>query len=97
MLHVILAQLSAEHFTAYRRSVAAVFQDPYGALNPRMRVGNIITEPLKNHGYARRERQRLYDVLQAVGLPASNAPAFRMSSAVASDNALALPGAGVTT
>ena len=72
-----LAQLSAADFTAYRRSVAAVFQDPYGALNPRMRVGNIITEPLKNHGYARRERQqRLYDVLQAVGLPASSARRF---------------------
>jgi oligopeptide/dipeptide ABC transporter ATP-binding protein len=72
-----LAQLSAADFTAYRRSVAAVFQDPYGALNPRMRVGNIITEPLENHGYARRERhQRLYDVLQAVGLPADSARRF---------------------
>jgi oligopeptide/dipeptide ABC transporter ATP-binding protein len=72
-----LAQLSAADFTAYRRSVAAVFQDPYGALNPRMRVGNIITEPLVNHGYARRERQqRLYDVLQAVGLSADSARRF---------------------
>ena len=72
-----LAQFSAADLTAYRRSVAAVFQDPYGALNPRMRVGNIITEPLENHGYTRRERrQRLYDVLHAVGLPADSARRF---------------------
>jgi len=69
-----LAQLSAADFTAYRRSVAAVFQDPYGALNPRMRIGDIITEPLEIHGVARQERQqRLHDVLQAVGLPADSA------------------------
>jgi oligopeptide/dipeptide ABC transporter ATP-binding protein len=72
-----LAQFSAADFTAYRRSVAAVFQDPYGALNPRMRVGNIITEPLENYGYTRRARhQRLYDVLHAVGLPAGSARRF---------------------
>jgi oligopeptide/dipeptide ABC transporter ATP-binding protein len=66
--------LSAADFTAYRRSVAAVFQDPYGALNPRMRVGDIITEPLEIHGVARQERQqRLHDVLHAVGLPADSA------------------------
>jgi oligopeptide transport system ATP-binding protein len=72
-----LIQLSAADFTAYRRSVAAVFQDPYGALNPRMRAGNIITEPLEIHGYARQDRQqRLHDVLQAVGLPAGSARRF---------------------
>jgi oligopeptide/dipeptide ABC transporter ATP-binding protein len=72
-----LAQLSAADFTAYRRSVAAVFQDPYGALNPRMRVGDIITEPLDIHGVARRERQQRLDyVLQAVGLPAESARRF---------------------
>src|SRR5262245_52528374 len=44
-----ISQLSSTEFMAYRRSVAAVFQDPYGALNPRMRVGDIVAEPLEIH------------------------------------------------
>jgi oligopeptide/dipeptide ABC transporter ATP-binding protein len=54
----------------YRRAIAAVFQDPYGALDPRMRIGDIITEPMEIHGYGKQERQqRAQEVLQAVGLP----------------------------
>ena len=72
-----ISHLSAEEFMAYRRSVTAVFQDPYAALNPRMRVGNIVTEPLEIHGYSRQARQhRLHEVLQAVGLPAESARRF---------------------
>jgi oligopeptide/dipeptide ABC transporter ATP-binding protein len=65
-----ITQLSAAQFTAYRRSVAAVFQDPYGALNPRMRVGDIVAEPLEIHRYERAKRQpRVREALRAVGLP----------------------------
>jgi oligopeptide transport system ATP-binding protein len=65
-----ISQLSAAEFMAYRRSVAAVFQDPYAALNPRMRVRDIVAEPLEIHGYARpRRHERVRQVLQAVGLP----------------------------
>jgi oligopeptide/dipeptide ABC transporter ATP-binding protein len=72
-----ITHLSAGEFMDYRRSVAAVFQDPYAALNPRMRVGSIITEPLEIHAYPRQSRQqRLREVLQAVGLPADSAHRF---------------------
>jgi oligopeptide transport system ATP-binding protein len=72
-----ITQLSAAEFMAYRRSVAAVFQDPYGALNPRMRVGDIVAEPLEIHGYDKRKRQsRVRQVLQAVGLPDGSARRF---------------------
>jgi oligopeptide/dipeptide ABC transporter ATP-binding protein len=65
-----LARLAADELQAYRRAVQAVFQDPYGALNPRMRVGDIVGEPLHSYGYGRRDRQtRVHEVLRAVGLP----------------------------
>jgi oligopeptide/dipeptide ABC transporter ATP-binding protein len=64
-----LSQLSPVEAMAYRRSVGAVFQDPYGALNPRMHVGAIVAEPMEIHRYSKRERQqRMRQALQAVGL-----------------------------
>ncbi len=48
-----ISRLSPEALMLYRKSVTAVFQDPYGALNPRMRIGDIITEPMAIHGYQR--------------------------------------------
>ena len=54
----------------YRRSVQAVFQDPFSSLNPRMRVEQIVAEPLPSENGASQAatRQRVEDVLQLVGL-----------------------------
>src|SRR5881628_4060416 len=54
----------------YRRSVQAVFQDPYSSLNPRMRVEHIVAEPLpRDTGMSRAEKtERVREVLQLVGL-----------------------------
>jgi oligopeptide transport system ATP-binding protein len=62
----------------YRKSVQAVFQDPYASLSPRMRVGAIIAEPLvTNEQLAAREvRQRVLDLLGLVGLPSRAAELF---------------------
>jgi oligopeptide/dipeptide ABC transporter ATP-binding protein len=55
-----------------RRAMQIIFQDPYGALNPRMSVQDIVMEPLLIHG-ARADdatRRRVDEMLRLVGLPA---------------------------
>ena len=56
---------------ALRREMQMVFQDPFASLDPRMRVGEIVGEPLEIHepGLARAARRaRVAEVLRAVGL-----------------------------
>ena len=62
----------------YRKSVQAVFQDPYASLNPRMRVGAIIAEPLTTNETlpATEVRQRVLRLLDLVGLPDRAADLF---------------------
>src|SRR5262249_56753912 len=66
-----LQALDGGSLRAYRRSVQAVFQDPYASLNPRMRVGSIIVEPLvTNESLASGEvRKRPFRPPDLVGLP----------------------------
>jgi len=52
-----------------RRSMQIVFQDPYGALNPRMTVEDIVSEPLAIHGETANATKRVTDMLSLVGLP----------------------------
>ena len=57
-----------------RRHLQAVFQDPISSLNPRLRVGDIIAEPLTNLGVPGPQRRaRLAELLDLVGLPADAA------------------------
>jgi oligopeptide transport system ATP-binding protein len=53
-----------------RRDMQMVFQDPYASLNPRKRVGAIISDPLRIHKAGNREqiRKRVLDLLELVGL-----------------------------
>jgi oligopeptide transport system ATP-binding protein len=62
----------------YRKSVQAVFQDPYASLNPRMRIDAIIAEPLvTNESLTGAEaRTRVLQLLDLVGLPARAADLF---------------------
>ena len=68
-----VTQLDDEGMREHRREVQMVFQDPYSSLNPRMRVGQIIAEPLENYGLAKRGRegeQQIASLLEKVGLRA---------------------------
>jgi len=73
-----LQGLDAAGYRHYRKSVQAVFQDPYASLNPRMRVSDIIAEPLvTNEKLTSAEvRERVLDTLELVGLPARPADLF---------------------
>ena len=53
-----------------RRSMQIVFQDPFGSLNPRMSVQDIVMEPLLIHGARAGASARVAAMLEAVGLPA---------------------------
>ena len=73
-----LQGLDGGNLRVYRRSVQAVFQDPYASLNPRMRVGSIIIEPLvTNESLPSAEaRKRILRLLELVGLPERSADLF---------------------
>jgi peptide/nickel transport system ATP-binding protein len=65
-----ITDLNARDLRAVRREVQMVFQDPYGSLNPRRRIGQIVGEPLAVHGLERgaRRRERVQELMAMVGL-----------------------------
>ena len=67
-----------DDFARYRRSVQAVFQDPYSSFSPRMRVEGIVAEPLpREDGVSRAMvRERVGDVLELVGLRRESAALY---------------------
>src|SRR5262252_11013614 len=73
-----LQALDAAGRRHYRKSVQAVFQDPYASLNPRMRISAIIAEPLITNEKlpAGEVRQRVLRLLDLVGLPDRAADLF---------------------
>jgi oligopeptide transport system ATP-binding protein len=65
-----IGKLKARALRPLRREMQMVFQDPYASLNPRKRVGTIISDPLRIHGIGdRKERKKqVEELLQKVGL-----------------------------
>jgi ABC-type oligopeptide transport system ATPase subunit len=64
-----LTKLSGEHLRKVRQDMQIVFQDPYSSLDPRMTVGNIVSEPLEVHGMGTRKsrRETVRRLLEVVG------------------------------
>ncbi len=64
-----LTQLSGEQLRKTRQDMQIVFQDPYSSLDPRMTVGNIVSEPLEVHGMGTRKsrRETVRRLLEVVG------------------------------
>ncbi|MGP1676595.1 MAG: ATP-binding cassette domain-containing protein, partial [Burkholderiales bacterium] len=66
-----LTNLDRKALNEKRERMQVIFQDPYSSLNPRMKVGDIIGEPMKVHGIypERKERdQRVAELLSVCGL-----------------------------
>ncbi len=70
-----LHALPANDLRAARRDFQMVFQDPYGSLDPRQRVGRIVAEPLTSTT-AKERHDRVAEALDAVGLRATDADKF---------------------
>jgi len=69
-----IAQLSATRLHPHRRKMQMVFQDPYGSLNPRHSVFEILDAALRVNGVDDRQqrRTRIADIIDRVGLPAAS-------------------------
>ncbi|MBO4567324.1 MAG: ABC transporter ATP-binding protein [Bacteroidales bacterium] len=63
--------LSGNDLREYRKHAQIVFQDPYSSLNPKMRIGDAIAEPMMVHGLvpdAKKRRDKVCELLTEVGL-----------------------------
>ncbi|GAB3556369.1 ATP-binding cassette domain-containing protein [Spelaeicoccus albus] len=74
----VLGDLPANQLRKIRRQMQVVFQDPYSSMNPRMRVHDIVAEPLVTHeastyGTKSAARGRVTELLESVGLDADAA------------------------
>ena len=67
-----LSSLSPADLRRTRRRMQIIFQDPYGSLNPRLRVGKIVSEGIEIHALATgaEKRRRVHSLLERVGLRA---------------------------
>jgi peptide/nickel transport system ATP-binding protein len=67
-----ILSMSPRQFMDYKRRIQIIFQNPYASLNPRMIVGQILTEPMQIHGIGKSVQERTelaFELLQKVGLP----------------------------
>lgn len=65
-----ITHLSRREMRPYRREMQMIFQDPFGSLNPRRRVGSIIGDPFAIHGVAdgKSRKSRVQELMELVGL-----------------------------
>lgn len=70
--------LPKDELRELRKEMQIIFQDPYGSLNPRMTVGDIVGEPLHIHKLAKgaAKEKRVREILETVGLSAFHARRF---------------------
>jgi peptide/nickel transport system ATP-binding protein len=75
---VDVTSMKGRRLRSFRRDLQLMFQDPYSSLDPRMRVGAILREPLAIQGMGSRKEQdeRVHELLAEVGLPRNSLERF---------------------
>ncbi|EWY36229.1 hypothetical protein N825_29335 [Skermanella stibiiresistens SB22] len=73
-----IASVRERDMRPLRARMQMIFQDPFASLNPRMTVGEILTEPMRVHklGSRREQRERMAELLELVGLSARHADRY---------------------
>ncbi len=71
-----VAGVRDRHLAELRRTAQMIFQDPMGSLDPRMRVGDIVAEPLRSLSVPGDHRTRVAELLDAVALPRNSAERY---------------------
>ena len=73
-----ILRMNRAELRGFRRHAQIIFQDPYASLNPRMRIGTIIREPLDiyKEGTRSEREHRVHELLERVGLTIDHARAF---------------------
>ncbi|MFC2151520.1 ABC transporter ATP-binding protein [Bacteroidota bacterium] len=68
---ISLNRLSNKELKLFRKNVQIIFQDPYSSLNPKITIGEALSEPLKVHGLSKSKsgrRERVFELLKKVKL-----------------------------
>lgn len=66
-----ITELSSQALRSYRKELQIIFQDPYSSLNPRMKVGEAILEPMNVHNLEvndKRRKEKVIHLMETVGL-----------------------------
>ena len=66
-----ITHLGQKDLSRFRKRIQVIFQDPYSSLNPRMKIGHILGEPLRVHNIEpdkRKRRERVRELLDICGL-----------------------------
>jgi oligopeptide transport system ATP-binding protein len=74
-----LEKLEQKELVPWRQKIQVIFQDPYSSLNPRMKIGTILDEPMRVHQVepdAAKRRKRISELLTVCGLPAKFADRY---------------------
>ncbi|PAE95921.1 ABC transporter ATP-binding protein [Shouchella clausii] len=73
-----LHRLSKAEMRKVRPRIQFVFQDPFSSLNPRLRIGDALAEPLLDHGLATKKtvRQKVLETMELCGLPSYHVNKF---------------------